>query len=304
MGFAIFNPVAPSAAINRNFFKNPAFAVSQGVSSGTVTLASLNLPTASLGYPGEAEWCIAASGGSPTYAFSPTNQSLTLTGTTGTTGIYVLQRLESVDANILKSKQVTLSVEMRNDLLTSVTWELFYPNVADTHGTISTPSQTSIASGTWTLTKNLTQYSTTVTLPVQVAGGLEVRFRVGSQISGNWVIARPKLEEGSLATEFSCEDYAIELARCQRYFQVVSGDFYLYAPNASANLYQYLSHPGMFGTTRTRNLFGQTVYSGTTTLMADAGPDLNSTRITIGGTGTAAAYLGARPVLHVSAHIP
>lgn len=216
MSIVISNPT--SNDIRQNYFKNPGFSIVQGTASGTVS-NSLAVPTASLGYPGEAEWCIAASGGTPAYAFSTTNQSLTLTGASGTTAIHVLQRIESIDANRLKSKQVTISVELSNSLLTTVTWEIFRPTTtADTHGTITTPTQTLIASGTWTVTSTLARYTATVTLPTEVSNGLEIRIRVGAQTSGTWVIARPKLEEGGTATAFVCDDYATELAKCQRYF--------------------------------------------------------------------------------------
>lgn len=207
-----------------NYFKNPAFSVVQGTASGTLT-NSLALPTASLGYPGESEWCIAASGGTPAYAFNRPNQTLTLTGAASTTVIHVLQRIESIDANRLASKQVTLSVEMSNSLLTSVTWELFRPTTtANTHGTIASPTQTLIASGTWTVNSTLTRYSTTLTLPAEVSNGLEVRFRVAAQTSGTWVISRPKLEEGGSFTAFISGDYALELANCQRYYEIMRFD--------------------------------------------------------------------------------
>jgi hypothetical protein len=217
MSIIVNNPTR-SVSINQNYFKNAAFNVSQGSTSGTVS-NSLSVPTASLGYPGETEWAIAASGNSPAYAFSSVNQSLTLTGAASTTAIHVLQRIESVDAIRLSLKTVTLSVELSNSLLTTVTWELFRPTTtADTHGTISSPTQTLIAAGSWTVTSTLTRYSTTVTLPTGVSNGLEVRIRVGAQTSGTWVIARPKLEEGSTATAFVCEDYALEILKCRRYY--------------------------------------------------------------------------------------
>jgi hypothetical protein len=219
-------PAKLSVAIqlnNPNYFKNPAFAVIQGAgSSGTLT-NSLTLPTASLGYPSETEWCIAASGGTPTYAFSTANQTLTLGGAASTTAIHVLQRIESIDAIRLRSKQVTLSVELSNSQLSTVTWEFFRPSTTvDAHGTIASPTQTVVASGTWTVNSTLTRYSATVTLPAEVSNGLEVRLRVGAQTSGTWVIARPKLEEGSTATAFVCDDYAVELQKCQRYFYTLN----------------------------------------------------------------------------------
>lgn len=300
MSIRVSNP--SNTAINQNFFKNPAFSVIQGTASGTVSNTT-SVPTSSLGYPGEAEWCIAASGGTPTYAFNTANQTLTLTGASGTTSIQVLQRLESLDTARLRSKQVTLSVELSNSLLTSVTWELFRPTTtADTHGTIATPTQTLIASGTWTVNATLTRYSATVTLPAEVSNGLEVRIRVGSQTSGTWVIARPKLEEGFAATNFVCEDVAVELAKCQRYYRVVSTDFYMYTNNAGQALYQPVHHIGMFGSTRVRSFSSVNAYSGTNVSTIEAGTDGNSSRIIF--NGSAAGYIGARPVINVAAHIP
>jgi hypothetical protein len=203
---------------NKNYFKNPAFAVVQGTSSGTLP-NSLALPTASLGYPGETEWCIAAAGGTPTYAFSAANESVTFTGAASTTAIYLLQRLESLNTNRLKNKTVTFSCEISNSLLTSVIWEVFRPTTTDNvHGTIATPTQTLIASGTFTVNSTLTRYSATFALPDLTSRGLEVRLRVGTQTSGTWVVSRLQFEEGSTATNFNCGDFPIELQKCQRYY--------------------------------------------------------------------------------------
>ena len=187
MGIIINNPATATATsgIGRNFFKNAGFSVIQGTASGTVSNTT-SVPTSSLGYPGEAEWCIAASGGMPTYAFNTANQTLTLTGASGTTELFLLQRIESRDANRLASKQVTLSIELSNSLMPTVSWQLYRPTTAaDTHGIIASPTQTLIASGTWTVTSTLTRYSTTVTLPSQVSNGLEVRIKNSQQTSGS-----------------------------------------------------------------------------------------------------------------------
>lgn len=210
----------PQRIVNRNYLKNPNFAVIQGTASGTLA-NSTALPTASLGYLGETEWGIAAAGGTPAYAFSSANESVTFTGAASTTAIYLLQRLESRDISTLANKlaTITFSAEISNSLLTSVIWEVFRPTTtADTHGTIGTPTQTLIASGTFTVNSTLTRYSATFTLPALAANGLEVRLRVGAQTSGTWVVARLQLEEWNVSTTFNCGDYPSELFKCQRYF--------------------------------------------------------------------------------------
>ena len=207
-----------SKSFNPNYLKNPNFAVIQGTASGTLA-NSTALPTASLGYPGETEWCIAASGGTPAYAFSAVDERVTFTGAASTTAIYLLQRLESLDTNRLKNKTVTFSCEISNSLLTSVIWEVFRPTTTnDIHGTIATPTQTLIASGTFTVNSTLTRYSATFALPDLASRGLEVRLCVGAQTSGTWVVSRLQLEEGSTATSFNCDDYQSELEKCLRYY--------------------------------------------------------------------------------------
>jgi hypothetical protein len=264
-----------------NYFKNAGFSVIQGTASGTVS-NSLAVPTASLGYPGETEWCIAAAGGTPAYAFSSTNQSLTLTGASGTAAIHVLQRIESIDANRLKSKQVTLTVEISNSLLTSVIWELFRPTTtANTHGTIATPTQTLVASGTWTVNSTLTRYTATVTLPAGVSNGLEVRFRVGAQTSGTWVISRPKLEEGSSSTAFVCGDYSEELLKCQRYYKKS------YADNtnigAATSLNSVLSYGNAGAAITNRQNFEIPFFAAPIPAIFDTNGNTNAVRTATGG---------------------
>ena len=227
----------------KNFLKNPNFAVIQGTASGTIA-NSLALPTASLGYLGETEWWLAASGGTPAYAFSQLNENVTFTGAVGTTAIHLGQRIESRDANKLKGKTVTLSVEISNSLLTSVTWELFNPTTTDdVHGTVAVPSQTLIATGTFTVSPTLTRYSATIVLPVGVSRGLGIRLRVGTQTSGTWVISRLQLEEGAIATNFFCDDYLGELQKCKRYYFASN----LFVANGSSNVTTH-SFVSMFAT--------------------------------------------------------
>ena len=204
--------------IAKNYLKNGNFQIIQGTASGTIA-NSTALPTTSLGYLGETEWSIAAAGGTPAYAFSAANESVTFTGAVSTSAIYLLQRLESRDVITLANKLATMtfSAEISNSLLTSVTWEVFRPTTtADTHGTISTPTHTLIASGIFTVTSDLTRYSASFNLPALATRGLEIRLKVGAQISGTWVVSRLKLEEGNIATDFICNDF--ELLRCQRHY--------------------------------------------------------------------------------------
>jgi len=299
----IVNNSTSAAGIGKNYFKNPNFQVIQGTASGTLA-NSTALPTASLGYLGETEWGIAAAGGTPAYAFSSANESVTFTGAASTTAIYLLQRLESRDITTLANKlaTITFSAEISNSLLTSVIWEVFRPTTtADTHGTIGTPTQTLIASGTFTVNSTLTKYSATFTLPALAANGLEVRLRVGAQTSGTWVVSRLQLEEGSVATNFICDDYLTELNQCQRYFRRLSDYLYVYFGTTGV-LNSERMHLNMFGTTRIRNLIAQNSIGGTGVTIS-AGLNEDSTRANyINNAG--AGYYGGNPLYTVSAHIP
>ena len=288
---------------NINYFKNPAFSVIQGSASGTIT-GSTSVPTASLGYPGETEWSISNNNDFINYSFS--GQTLTFTHISGRDAT-ILQRIESVDTARLAGKTVTVSVEVAPSFAEGkVQIQLYRPTTtADTHGTLASSTQTLISdSGQISLTSvTSTRYSHTVTLPTTVNLGLEVRFRLsGGGSTVNIAFARPKLEEGSTATAFTCDDVAVELTKCQRYFMKLSGDFYIYAATAGSGLNQSLSHSSMFGTNRTRTLIATNLYSNTNSLTASAGVDQDSTRITI--TSTAGGYFGGRPQLTVAAHIP
>jgi len=219
MTTSITNPLIKS----RNYLINPNFKVIQKTASGTLA-NSLALPTQSLGYLGGTNWFEAASGGTPAYAYSSANQSATFTGAASTTAIHFGQRIKAKDANDLRNKTVTLSAYISNSLLTTVTWTLYRPTTTDdVHGTVGTPTQTQIATGTFTVTSALTRYSTVISLPDEVSKGLEIRFSVGAQTSGTWVLSRIQLEEGSTATDFNCDDEALELAKCLRFFELISG---------------------------------------------------------------------------------
>jgi hypothetical protein len=207
---------------NKNLFINPAFQVNQINLTGTLP-DSVALPTQSLGYLSGSNWCFAASGSSTVaYTIDPASEKVTFTGAASTTAIYLLQRIESKDLIRLANKlaTITFSFEASNSLLTSVNWSILRPTTtSDVHGTIGTPTQTTIASGTVTIDSTLRRYSVTATLPIQAALGAEFRLSVGAQTSGTWVVSRLQLEEGSVATTFNCGDTASELLRCMRYAQ-------------------------------------------------------------------------------------
>jgi len=146
------------------------------------------------------------------------------TGAASVTAIGFGTRLESTNTIDLAGSTATLSVQLANSLLTSVTWTAYYANSTDAFGTLASPTRTQIATGTFTVTSTLTSYSAQISVPSAATSGIEIVFTVGAQTSGTWTIDNVQLEAGSTATEFERRPIATELELCQRYYEVLSND--------------------------------------------------------------------------------
>ena len=141
------------------------------------------------------------------------------TGAASVTAIGFGQRIEAANCFDLAGSTATLSVELSNTLLTTVTWTAFYANTADTFGTLASPTRTQIATGTFTVNSTLTKYTTNISIPSAATTGIEIVFTVGAQTSGTWIIANVQFEAGPVATPFERRFFGQELLMCQRYFQ-------------------------------------------------------------------------------------
>ena len=152
---------------------------------------------------------------------APNEFAYRFTGAASVTGIGFGTRLEATNTIDLAGSTATLSVELANSLLTSVTWTAFRANSADAFGTLASPTRTQIATGTFTVTSTLTRYSTQISIPSAATTGIEIVFTVGAQTSGTWTIDNVQLEAGSSATDFERRPIGTELALCQRYFLIL-----------------------------------------------------------------------------------
>lgn len=140
------------------------------------------------------------------------------TGAASVTAIGFGQRIEQLNSADLAGTTATLSVDLANSLLTTVTWTAYYANTADTFGTLASPTRTQIATGTFTVTSTVTRYSTSISVPAAATTGIEIVFTVGAQTSGTWTIGNVQLEAGGIATPFERKIYGQELALAQRYY--------------------------------------------------------------------------------------
>ena len=140
------------------------------------------------------------------------------TGAASNTNIYFIQRIEAKNIADCASSTVTLSCNLANSLLTTVTWTAYYPTASDNYA-----GYTQIATGTFTVNSTLTNYSAQISLPSSASNGLMIQLNVGAQTSGTWTIGNVQLEKGSTATSFDYRPYGTELALCQRYFKQING---------------------------------------------------------------------------------
>ena len=140
------------------------------------------------------------------------------TGAASVTGIGFGQRIEQINSAALAGTTATLSVDLANSLLTTVTWTAYYANTADAFGTLASPTRTQIATGTWTVNSTVTRYSTNISIPAAATTGVEIVLSVGAQTSGTWTIGAVQLEPGSVATPSERRSDGLELMLAQRYY--------------------------------------------------------------------------------------
>lgn len=203
----------------RNRFINPGMRIAQRATSATITAGS----TIAAGYATVDRWYCYSTGANVTMAqvagSGNTQNRLQITGAASVSAIGVGQRIEQNNSYDLAGGSATLSVDLANSLLTTVTWTAYYANTADTFGTLASPTRTQIATGTFTVNSTVTRYNTNITIPAAATTGIEVVFTVGAQTSGTWTIGDVQLEAGTVATQFERRPYGTELALCQRYFE-------------------------------------------------------------------------------------
>lgn len=292
----------------RNRIINGDMSISQRATSATVTAGTAR-PGASIGYPSLDRWFVYSTGANITAAqvFSNSQARLQITGAAGVTAIGVGQRIEAINCFDLAGKSATLSVDISNSVLTTVTWRASYANTSDTFGTIGTPTKTQIATGTFTVNSTLTTYTATFAVPAAATTGIEILFTVGAQTSGTWIIRKVQLEEGTIATPFERRPFGLELHLCQRYYEQAPGpDLYLGGSNLTGvytNVqYQVTKRATPTINTGTWSYFTSSGGSGTTA------PDIqlvHTTRFSARMTGTAlGGWVGSVNEWSAAAEIP
>jgi hypothetical protein len=201
----------------KNRIINGAMRIAQRATSATITAGS----TIAAGYSTVDRFYVYCTGANVTAAqvagTAPVLNNLQITGAASVTAIGVGQRIEAQNSADLAGQTATLSVNLSNSLLTTVTWTAYYATTTDTFGTLASPTRTQIATGSWTVTSTLTNYNAQITVPSAATTGIEIVLTVGAQTSGTWVIGNVQLEAGAVATGFDYRSITNELSMCQRY---------------------------------------------------------------------------------------
>lgn len=202
----------------KNRIINGQMQIAQRNTTGT---SGSSAPTTSPTYPSLDRWYAYATGATVTVAqvagASAVKNNLQVTGAASVTAVGIGQRIEQLNSYDLAGSTATLSVNISNSLLTTVTWTASYATSADTWS-----AKTQIATGTFTVTSTYTNYNAQITVPSAATTGIEILFTVGAQTSGTWVIGNVQLEKGSTATSFDYRPYGTELALCQRYLPAIT----------------------------------------------------------------------------------
>ena len=220
----VFSVVGPF----RNRLINGAMQIAQRGTSATVT-AGTTVPTASTGYPTVDRWYVYSTGANVTAAqvtgSGAVKNRLQITGAASVTAVGIGQRIEALNSYDLAGSNTTLSVDLANSLLTTVTWTAYYATSTDAFGTVGTATKTQIATGTFTVSSTVTRYSVNIAIPAAATTGIEIVFTVGAQISGTWSIGNVQLESGLVNSTFEQRSYQQELSLAQRYYQKTSASW-------------------------------------------------------------------------------
>lgn len=156
---------------------------------------------------------------------APNQYNYRFTGAASVTKIGFSQRIEAANSQDIAGRTASISIDLANSLLSTVTWTAWRANTNDTFGTLGAPTRTQIGTGTFAVTSTLTRYEAQLAVPSAATTGIEIEFSVGAQISGTWTIGRAQIEAGSFATPFDQRFRSTEQQLCEAYCQWVPYDY-------------------------------------------------------------------------------
>lgn len=206
----------------RNTLTNGSFVIDQRNSSASQTITS----GAVLAYTAD-RWYAYCTGANVTgqriAGSAPYQYNYRFTGATSNTLVGFGQRIEAANSFNYAGNTATLSANIKSSSLTSITWTLYYATTTDAFGTIASPTRTQIATGTFTISATLTNYTAQIVVPAAATTGLELVFTTGALVASQTLaFAGIQLEQNTRATPFEQRPIGVELDLCQRYFYKLS----------------------------------------------------------------------------------
>jgi hypothetical protein len=167
------------------------------------------------------------------------------TGAASVTAVGFGQRIEQKNSYDLAGSTCTLSADLAiSATLTTVTWTAYYATTtADTFGSLASPTVTQIATGTFTVTSTVTNFSANISVPAAATTGIQILFTVGALTAGlTWTVGNVQLEKGSTATSFDYRPYGTELQLCQRYYESTAFPSTTFSQNTTTALPVFVSN--------------------------------------------------------------
>lgn len=202
----------------RNRIINGAMAIDQrnGGASQTITAA------AALAYCLD-RWYAACTGANITVQqITDANAQLRMkfTGAASNTGVTLGQRIERLNSCDMAGLTCTLSLKASSNSLTTLSWAAYYANTNDTFGSLASPTRTSIASGSFTISGTEGTYSAQIAVPSAATTGIEIVLTGGALVAAKTLtIGDVQLEAGSAATPFERRSITQEQQLCYRYYR-------------------------------------------------------------------------------------
>ena len=228
---------------------------------------------------------------------TPTNTQFRykFTGAASVTAVGFGQRIEQKNSYDLAGSTCTLSADLAiSATLTTVTWTAYYATTtADTFGSLASPTVTQIATGTFTVSATVTNFTTNISVPVAATTGIQILFTVGALTAGlTWTVGNVQLEKGSTATSFDYRPYGTELQLCQRYYESTA------FPSASFSLTTMVTGviTGSVGTATGRS-FAVAKRAAPTVVLYSRNNTANAVSLTATGSDVAGTSTASSPTI-------
>lgn len=212
----------------KNKFINPAFAIDQDFSGGSISVPISATPKYLVD-----QWYALTTGAAISAqriaGIADQKYSLRLTGATSNTAVTLGQRIEAENCGDLKNQVVTVSLKTKASSARVVTWTASYATVSNVFTTVAT-----IATGTIDVTTLTTDFQFSFNAGTNVVNGLQITFATSALLASATIdFDQMQVEKSSIATEFQARPIQQELALCQRFLQsgIAKWDGYVGATN-------------------------------------------------------------------------